>query len=545
MGFEEYDGVIMGMGVFRIVFMFVGDFFYIIMFIYYFFDVLYIGYGYMMVVVDMFVCWYCQGGDDMWMFMGIDEYGQKMLCVVVVNGVMLQEWVDKFVSESWFLLLKMFDVVNDDFICMMQECYEMNVQMFFQWFYDCGYIYVGEYEVFYCVGCEEFKFEFEIVDGMGFFEGLKVCVIYLKLLELLQEKNYFFKFSEFQELLFELYRIQFDFVCFDLVCNEVVLFVSQGFKDLLILWLMFDWGILLFWDELYVIYVWVDVLFNYVMVVGYGFDEEIFVWCWFVYYVVGKDILCFYVVIWFVLLMVVGFDVLKGVFVYGWLFVGGEKMLKLKFIGIVLIEIIDVFGLDVYCFYFLLVIVFGQDGLFFWEDLFVCYQVEFVNGFGNFVLCMIVMIEKYFEGIVFFVVDYIEKDFVIQRIVVDVVKNVDVVIEQFCIDEVILVIWIIVDVFNGYIMENELWVLVCDEDQCECLGMVLYICVEGLCVFVVLLLLVMFELIEKFWIVFGVVEMFGCLQDQFICEVGFWGVLEFGISVNGFVLLFFWVEFVV
>ena len=122
----------------------------------------------------------------------------------------------------------------------------------------------GEYEALYCVGCEEFKPETEIVDGTGPFEGLKVCAIHSKPLELLQEKNYFFKLSEFQDQLLDALQDEPDFVRPESARNEVVSFVSQGLKDLSISRSTFDWGITVPWDESHVIYVWVDALLNYV-----------------------------------------------------------------------------------------------------------------------------------------------------------------------------------------------------------------------------------------------------------------------------------------
>src|SRR5690606_16368810 len=230
-----------------------GESFYITTPIYYPSDVPHIGHGYTTVAVDTLARWHRQAGDDTWMLTGTDEHGQKMLRAASANGVTPQQWVDRLVGESWFPLLKELDVANDDFIRTTQERHERNVQVFFQALYDRGYIYAGEYEALYCVGCEEFKPESEIVDGTGPFEGLKVCVIHSKPLELLQEKNYFFKLSEFQDRLLELYKS--DFIRPETARNEVVSFVKQGLKDLSISRSTFDWGIKVPWDESHVIYV--------------------------------------------------------------------------------------------------------------------------------------------------------------------------------------------------------------------------------------------------------------------------------------------------
>jgi methionyl-tRNA synthetase len=512
--------------------------FYITTPIYYPSDVPHIGHGYTTVAVDALARWHRQAGDDTWMLTGTDEHGQKMLRAAAANGVTPQEWVDKLVTEAWFPLLKTLDVANDDFIRTTQERHEERVRAFVEALYSRGYIYAGEYEALYCVGCEEFKPESEIVDGTGPFEGLKVCAIHSIPLELLQEKNYFFKLSEFQDALLDLYKTQPDFIRPESARNEVVSFVRSGLKDLSISRSAFDWGIQVPWDESHVIYVWVDALLNYATAVGYGTDPEQFARRWPAYHVVGKDILRFHAVIWPAMLMAAGLEVPRGVFAHGWLLVGGEKMSKSKLTGIAPTEITDVFGSDAYRFYFLSAIAFGQDGSFSWEDLSARYQAELANGFGNLASRSIAMIEKYFEGIVPPPGAYSEADVAVQRVVADAAATADAAIERFRIDEAIAAIWTIVDALNLYITENTPWALAKDEAQRERLGTVLYTAAEGLRALAVLLSPVMPESTEKLWIALGAAESIGRLLDQPIREAGGWGVLRPGASVNGLAPLF-------
>ncbi|QAY58595.1 methionine--tRNA ligase [Microbacterium protaetiae] len=512
--------------------------FYITTPIYYPSDLPHIGHGYTSVAVDTLARWHRQAGDDTWMLTGTDEHGQKMLRAAVANGVTPQQWVDKLVNESWFPLLTTLDVANDDFIRTTQPRHEEAVQAFFQALYDRGYIYAGEYEALYCVGCEEFKPESEIVDGTGPFEGLKVCAIHSKPLELLQEKNYFFKLSEFSDKLLELYKTEPDFVRPDSARNEVVSFVKQGLKDLSISRSTFDWGIKVPWDESHVIYVWVDALLNYVTAIGYGTDDENFARRWPAYHVVGKDILRFHAVIWPALLMAAGLEVPRGVFAHGWLLVGGEKMSKSKLTGIAPTEITDVFGSDAYRFYFLSAIPFGHDGSFSWEDLSARYQAELANGFGNLASRTTAMIERYFEGIVPVPGEYTEVDLAVQKTVADAAAAADAAIERFRIDEAISAIWTIVDELNGYITDNEPWVLAKDDAQRERLGTVLYTAAEGLRALAVLLSPVMPIATEKLWVALGAATSLGRLQDQSVREAGTWGALKPGTSVNGLAPLF-------
>ena len=515
-----------------------GRSFYITTPIYYPSDVPHIGHGYTTVAVDTLARWHRQAGDDTWMLTGTDEHGQKMMRAAAANGATPQEWVDRLVTESWFPLLETLDVANDDFIRTTQERHEERVKAFVQAIYDRGYIYAGEFEALYCVGCEEFKTEAEILPGTGEFEGLKVCAIHSKPLELLQEKNYFFKLSEFQDRLLELYASQPDFIRPESARNEVVSFVRSGLKDLSISRSTFDWGIEVPWDDSHVIYVWVDALLNYATAVGYGTDPEQFDRRWPAYHVVGKDILRFHAVIWPAMLMAAGLDVPRGVFAHGWLLVGGEKMSKSKLTGIAPTEITDVFGSDAYRFYFLSAIAFGQDGSFSWEDLAARYQAELANGFGNLASRTVAMIGKYFDGVVPAPGGYTEADLEIQRVVADAASGADAAMERFRIDEAIDRIWTIVDELNGYITINEPWALAKDEAKRERLQTVLFTVAEGLRALTVLLSPVMPEATAKLWLALGVSETLGSLEEQLIREAGKWGALRPGTTVNGLAPLF-------
>ncbi|MGO1411504.1 MULTISPECIES: methionine--tRNA ligase [unclassified Microbacterium] len=506
--------------------------FYITTPIYYPSDVPHIGHGYTTVAVDMLARWHRQAGDDTWMLTGTDEHGQKMMRAAAANGVTPQEWVDKLVAEEWLPLLETLSVANDDFIRTTQHRHEESVKAFIQAIFDRGHIYAGEYEALYCVGCEEFKPDSEIVEGTGPFEGLKVCAIHSKPLELLHEKNYFFKLSEFSDRLLELYRERPDFIQPESARNEVVAFVQQGLKDLSISRSAFDWGIPVPWDSSHVIYVWVDALLNYATAVGYGDDDENFARRWPGYHVVGKDILRFHAVIWPAMLMAAGLEVPRGVFAHGWLLVGGEKMSKSKATGISPSTLVDTFGSDAYRFYFGSAIAFGQDGSFSWEDMAARYQAELANGFGNLASRSIAMTHKYFDGAAPQPGEYAEGDRNIQRIVADAAAAADAAVERFRLDQAIDELWKIVDALNGYITDNEPWVLAKDDTQRERLATVLYTCLEGLRALAVLLSPVMPTATAKLWDALGVVTTLGELTAQPIRDAGAWGVLPAGTTVS-------------
>lgn len=509
--------------------------FYITTPIYYPSDLPHIGHGYTTVAADTLARWHRQAGDDTWMLTGTDEHGQKMLRAAAANGVGPQEWVDKLVNESWIPLLKTLDVANDDYIRTTQPRHEERVRQFVADIHDRGFIYQGEYEALYCVGCEEFKPESEIVMGTGEFEGVPVCAIHSKPLELLKEQNYFFKLSEFQKKLLKLYADNPDFVQPESARNEVVSFVKRGLKDLSISRSSFDWGIKVPWDESHIIYVWVDALLNYVTAIGYGVDEAEFKRRWPATHIVGKDILRFHAVIWPAMLMAAGVEVPHQVFAHGWLLVGGEKMSKSKLTGIAPNEITDTFGSDAFRYYFLSAIDFGQDGSFSWEDMSARYQSELANGFGNLASRTIAMIEKYFAGKVPEPTEYQDADLAIQRLVASAARSADASIEKLEIHDAIKSIWAIVDELNGYITENEPWALAKSEDSRPRLATVLYTVAEGLRALAVLLSPVIPKATAKLWAALGAP---GTVQEQPIREAGNWGQLKPGSTVTSIPPLF-------
>src|SRR3954447_17444243 len=505
-----------------------GDSFYVTTPIFYVNDVPHIGHAYTEVAADVLARWHRQAGDDTWLLTGTDEHGQKILRTATANGTTPKEWADKLVTEEWLPLLQTIDISNDDFIRTTEERHERNVQKFLQKLYDDGYIYAGEYEALYCVGCEEFKPQSEIVDGTGEYEGQKVCAIHSKPLELLQEKNYFFRMSQFADRLLALYEERPDFVQPESARNEVVSFVRQGLSDLSISRSSFDWGIKVPWDESHVVYVWFDALLNYITAVGYGQDDEEFARRWPANHLVGKDILRFHAVIWPAMLMAAGLEVPKRVFGHGWLLVGGEKMSKSKLTGIAPHQITDVFGSDAFRYYFLRAISFGQDGSFSWEDLAARYQAELANGFGNLASRVIAMVGRYCDGVVPAAGEPGEAEERIQRVVEEAARDADAAIERLAIHDAIVAIWRIVDELNGYLTEQEPWAVAKDPARRGRLQTVVATAVEGLRALAVLLSPVIPKATAKLWAALGAEPALGGLLDQPIREAGRWGQLPPG-----------------
>ncbi len=512
--------------------------FYITTPIFYPSDVPHIGHGYTEVAADVLSRWHRQAGDDTWFLTGTDEHGQKMLRTATANDMGPREWADKLVRDAWIPLLETLDIANDDFIRTTQPRHEQGVAAFIQRLYDAGFIEAGDYEGFYCVGCEEYKQTSELMTGTGKYEGELVCAIHSIPVELLKERNYFFRMSRFTDQLLALYEERPDFVQPESARNEVVQFVKQGLDDLSISRSTFDWGVPVPWDTKHVVYVWFDALLNYVTAVGFDGDEATLGRRWPATHLVGKDILRFHAVIWPAMLLAAGLEVPKQVFAHGWLLVGGEKMSKSKLTGIAPNQITDVFGSDAFRYYFLRAIPFGQDGSFSWEDLSARYQAELANGFGNLASRVIAMITRYRGGVVPAAGEASERDLGIQETVRRAAAEADLAIERMAPHEAVAAIWTIVEELNGYITLEEPWKLAKDAEQAPRLDSVLATAAEGLRALAVLLSPVIPKATGILWSALGAEAALGALADQRLRSAGDWAQLPAGTRVTSLEPLF-------
>ncbi|HWH25417.1 MAG TPA: methionine--tRNA ligase [Pseudolysinimonas sp.] len=513
--------------------------FYVTTPIFYVNDVPHIGHAYTEVAADVLARWHRQAGDDTWLLTGTDEHGQKIQRTATANNTTPQEWADQLVENAWKPLLETIDIANDDFIRTTDERHEVAVAAFLQQLYDDGHIYEGVYEGYYCVGCEEYKQLDDLMETEdGDFAGQKLCRIHSRPVEVLKEKNYFFRMSDFAADLLALYENQPDFIQPESVRNEIIQFVSQGLDDLSISRSSFDWGIKVPWDDTHVVYVWFDALLNYVSAIGYGVDDSDFRRRWPAVHIVGKDIARFHAVIWPAMLMAAGLSVPKRVFGHGWLLVGGEKMSKSKLTGIAPQQITDTFGSDAFRYYFLRAITFGQDGSFSWEDLSARYHAELANGFGNLASRVIAMVAKYRDGVIPQPSAETDADRAIQTTVAEATAAADAAIERLAIHESIAQLWTIVDALNGYITEQAPWVLAKDPAQAERLSTVLYTASEGLRALAVLLNPVMPQATAKLWTALGAGAALGDLEEQSLRKAGEWGQLAVGATTQPIAGLF-------
>ena len=504
--------------------------------IYYVNDAPHIGHAYTTVAGDVLTRWHRQRGESVWFLTGTDEHGQKVMRTAEENGVAPQAWADKLVTDAWKPTWDALNIANDDFIRTTEPRHMDRVQKFLTSLKDAGFIYEGNYEGPYCVGCEEFKLPGDLIDD----KGEKLCPLHSKPVEIVKETNWFFKLSAFAQPLLDHYKKNPGACQPESARNEVISFLEGGVTDLSISRSTFDWGIPVPWDTDQVVYVWFDALLNYATAVGLtdAPDSEggkKFAQTWPAdVHLVGKDILRFHAVIWPAMLMAAGLDIPKKVFAHGWLLVGGEKMSKSKLTGIAPADITDHFGVDAFRYYFLRAIPFGTDGSFSWEDMSARYTSELANDFGNLASRLAAMIEKYCEG----AIPAVARDTDLSTALESVVAKADAAMEVLDFQGAIVAIMDFCKQVNGYVTIKEPWILAKDPANQGVLEEVLYNTAESLRALAVLLHPVMPATTEILWASIGAEATLGAIGAQKISSVAQWGQLPQGALVTKGAVLF-------
>jgi len=506
--------------------------------IYYVNDAPHIGHAYATTAGDVATRWHRQRGEDVWFLTGVDEHGTKVQRAADAGGVTPQQWVDRLVADSWLPVLGTIDAANDDFIRTTEPRHKERVQRFWETVRENGFVYSSVYEGPYCVGCEEFKFPGDLVDGQGEFQGQQVCPIHGRPVDQLQEENWFFKLSAFQDRLIAHYEANPQAIQPRSAYNEALSFIRQGLQDISMSRSSVSWGIPLTWDDSQVIYVWFDALLNYATAVGYGADPDsedgrLFARCWPPdVNLVGKDILRFHAVYWPAMLMAAGLEPPRQVFAHGWLLVGGEKMSKSKLTGIAPSQIVDHFGSDAFRYYFLRAIQFGQDGSFSWEDMSARYTAELANGLGNLASRATAMVGKYCDGVLPAAHDFGAAEHAVIEALGRTAAVADDAMGQLDFTTGLAALKDFVDVVNGYVTEQAPWALAKDEANRARLEVVLYTICDSLRALAVLYNPVMPKAMQSLWEQLGAQGELGPLAEQRVGNVARWGQLPSGTVVT-------------
>ena len=355
--------------------------------IYYVNSTPHIGHAYTTIIGDILVRHHRQRGERTFFLTGVDEHADKVARVAREQGLTPKEYVDRIVLD-WQELPARVNASIDFFIRTTDEGHKAFVQDFLQRIYDNGDVYQDVYAGLYCVGCEAFKTEAELVDGKCPDHGIEP--------EWLEEKNWFFRLSAYQDRLLRLYDERPDFVLPAFRSNEARSFIAGGLRDFSISRATQTWGIPIPWDPDQVAYVWADALINYLSALAYAPGADLGLWP--ARHLLAKDILRFHCVYWPAMLLSAGYEPPQQLFVHGYLNLDSQKISKSLGNAVDPFDLIDVYGVDAVRFWVARVVPFGQDGDVTLDSFRERYERELANDLGNLVSRTTAMIARYRDG---------------------------------------------------------------------------------------------------------------------------------------------------
>jgi methionyl-tRNA synthetase len=348
-----------------------------------------LGHAYTSITCDVIARWNRNIGKEVFFSTGTDEHGQKVEKNAAKNNMKPKEYVDSLIP--YFKdLLKQMNISYDYFIRTTNPKHEQFVQKMLQKSYDNGDIYKGTYKGLYCIDCEQYYKEEDLIDN-------KICPIHKKEVNYVEEDNYFFKLSKYQDKLLKFYKENPQFLSPKSKAQETINRVQEGLEDISISRnkKTLNWGIELPFDKEHVTYVWFDALFNYISLLD--INDSMKFWPADAH-IVGKDIMWFHKVYWPAFLMSAQFELPKKVFAHGWWTSNGEKMGKALGNVIDPIEVANKYGTDEFRYYVLSVGAFGDDLDFSYELFAQKINNELNNDLGNLVSRVHAMTNKYFGG---------------------------------------------------------------------------------------------------------------------------------------------------
>ena len=350
-----------------------------------------LGHAYTTIVADAVSRWHRLLGEEVHLLTGTDEHGLKIQQAADAAGVSPKEFADSIAplfAQAWDRL----NITHDDFIRTTEPRHSAGVKKLLQACFDAGDIEADMYRGQYCVACEAYFIEEELIEGK--------CPIHMKETTYVEEENYFFRLSRFEDRLLKWYEDHPNAITPGFRMNEVLGFIKGGLNDFSVSRKTLTWGIPLPWDPSHVAYVWFDALANYITAVGYGTDEKAFAENWPVdYHFIGKDIIRFHCVYWPAMLMSAGIEPPKGWAVGGWLLVDGEKMSKTTGNVVNPLDLIDVVGVDGFRYYVLAETTYGNDGDFSDEGLIKRFNSDLANNLGNLAARVATVVEKKCGGV--------------------------------------------------------------------------------------------------------------------------------------------------
>ncbi len=351
-----------------------------------------LGHAYTTIVADALARWHRLMGDEVMFLTGTDEHGQKIAEAADAAGQSPQEFTDR-VSASFVQAWERLSISNDEFIRTTEPRHYRAVAELLQRCYDAGDIELDTYSGWYCVACEAYYTDDELLPG-------NLCPDHKREVEHFEEENYFFRLSRFQDRLLDWYATHPEAIKPSRRANEAISLIKGGLRDFSISRTSLDWGVPLPWDDRHVAYVWFDALTNYLTAIGFGDPDQDYTDWWPAnYHLIGKDIIRFHCVYWPAMLMSAGIEPPSGYGVGGWLLSSGEKMSKSGGNAVNPLDLIDTVGVDGFRYYVLTATPYGTDGDFTYENLVERYNSDLANNLGNLTARIATMVTKKCGGI--------------------------------------------------------------------------------------------------------------------------------------------------
>ena len=313
------------------------------------------GHAYTTIAADVLARYHRLKGDEVFFLTGVDEHGENIQKVADQNEICPQAYCDQ-IAPTFTTLWERLNISYDIFLRTTSELHKNGVTKFLNTLYETGDIYKGKYEGYYCRPCERFFTEKEQGED-------KICPIHKLRLEWVEEDNYFFALSKYQNPLIKHIQDNPEFIQPEARCNEILSVLKSGLEDVSISRASVSWGIPLPFDTDHISYVWIEALSNYITALGYAADEEGFQTFWPAnVHLMAKDIVRFHAIIWPAMLMAVNLPLPKHVVAHGWLTRDGEALSKTRGIFIDMDADIATYGLDAFRYYLLREFSFGNDG---------------------------------------------------------------------------------------------------------------------------------------------------------------------------------------